>query len=432
MRNAILRAAQTPILLAFISVSAFATDVPRSGDPVFDRVITLVNSEFHDENALDRFNAAAKKEIESAAPALSTTGSTARVDAAIETALASLQASHNGRFKSDTIAYFELSDIFRFAIRDDLRRLFPPDGEVSYAGIGMVTQLIGDVRFVTDVYDGSPAAKAGIVMGDEILAVDGKPYREIASFQGKVGQSVDIRLRRRADAAPIGVKVAVERLRPLPTFEKAIENSVAVSERDGQKIGYVRFWTLSTRDGLDIVERELSTGRLSNVDGVIVDLRGRWGGGAADAAELFVGDTPSFRLIPRRGKDTLANVRWRGPVVALVDEGTRSGLELFAYALKINGIPLVGERTAGALLAGRAYTLPDDSLLEIAVSDAVIDDNVRLEGNGIAPDIRVALPLAYAAGRDPQREAAVSEMLRLLADGTSDRIVTPRQPSLTR
>lgn len=432
MRNAILRAAQTPILLAFISVSAFATDVPRSGDPVFDRVITLVNSEFHDENALDRFNAAAKKEIESAAPALSTTGSTARVDAAIETALASLQASHNGRFKSDTIAYFELSDIFRFAIRDDLRRLFPPDGEVSYAGIGMVTQLIGDVRFVTDVYDGSPAAKAGIVMGDEILAVDGKPYREIASFQGKVGQSVDIRLRRRADAAPIGVKVAVERLRPLPTFEKAIENSVAVSERDGQKIGYVRFWTLSTRDGLDIVERELSTGRLSNVDGVIVDLRGRWGGGAADAAELFVGDTPSFRLIPRRGKDTLANVRWRGPVVALVDEGTRSGLELFAYALKINGIPLVGERTAGALLAGRAYTLPDNSLLEIAVSDAVIDDNVRLEGNGIAPDIRVALPLAYAAGRDPQREAAVSEMLRLLADGTSDRIVTPRQPSLTR
>ncbi|AHK45777.1 putative exported carboxyl-terminal protease protein [Ensifer adhaerens OV14] len=432
MRNAILRAAQTSILLAFISVIAFAADVPQSGDAVFDRVITLVNSEFHDENALDRFNAAAKKEIESAAPALSTTGSTARVDAAIEATLASLQASHNGRFKSDTIAYFELSDIFRFAIRDELRRLFPPDGEVSYAGIGMVTQLIGDARFVTDVYDGSPAAKAGIVMGDEILAVDGKPYREIASFQGKVGQSVDVRLRRKADAALTSIKVAVERLRPLPTFEKAIKDSVAVSERDGRKIGYVRFWTLSTRDGLDIVARELSTGRLSNVDGLVVDLRGRWGGGAADAAELFVGDTPSFRLIPRRGKDTLANVRWRGPVVALVDEGTRSGLELFAYALKINGIPLVGERTAGALLAGRAYILPDNSLLEIAVSDAVIDDNVRLEGNGIAPDIRVALPLAYAAGRDPQREAAVSEMLRLLADGTSDRIVTPRQPSLTR
>ena len=58
------------------------------------------------------------------------------------------------------------------------------------------------------------------------------------------------------------------------------------------------------------------------------------------------------------------------PLVAIIDEGTRSGLEVFAYALKANGIPLVGSRTAGALLAGRAYLLPDDSLLEIAVSDA--------------------------------------------------------------
>ncbi|OCP21798.1 carboxyl-terminal protease [Ensifer sp. LC54] len=432
MHNAMSKVLQTAFLLALMSAGTFAAELPRSGDAVFDRVIALVNSEFHDETALGRFNETARKEIEDARPTLSTTGSAVRVDAAIGMALASLRASHNGRFKPDTIAYFELSDIFRFAIRDDLRRLFPPEGDVSYPGIGMVTRVVGNARFVSAVYDGSPAAKAGVVTGDEILTVDGLPYREIASFQGKVGQSVDIRLRRKADAAPISVKVAVERLRPLPTFEKAIENSIAVSERDGRTIGYIRFWTLSTRDGLEIVARELSDGRLSAVDGVVVDLRGRWGGGAADAAELFVGDTPSFRLIPRHGRATLANVRWRGPVVALVDEGTRSGLELFAYALRINGIPLVGERTAGALLAGRAYILPDDSLLEIAVSDAVIDDNVRLEGTGIAPDIRVNLPLAYAAGRDPQREAAVSELLRLIADGTSDRTVTRGERSLTR
>ncbi|MGH6810559.1 MAG: S41 family peptidase, partial [Ensifer adhaerens] len=265
---------QTAFLLALMSASTFAAELPRSGDAVFDRVIALVNSEFHDETALSRFNETARKEIEAARPAFSTTGSVARVDAAIDVALASLQASHNGRFRPDTIAYFELSDIFRFAIRDDLRRLFPPEGDVSYPGIGMVTQVIGNARFVSDVYDGSPAAKAGVIMGDEILAVDGLPYREIASFQGKVGQSVDVRLRRTADAAPISVKIAVERQRPLPTFEKAIENSISVSKRDGRTIGYVRFWTLSTRDGLDIVARELSDGRLSAVDGVVVDLRG--------------------------------------------------------------------------------------------------------------------------------------------------------------
>jgi C-terminal processing protease CtpA/Prc len=103
--------------------------------------------------------------------------------------------------------------------------------------------------------------------------------------------------------------------------------------------------------------------------------------------------------------------------VAIIDEGSRSGLEVFAYALKVNEIPLVGARTAGALLAGRAYLLPDDSLLEIAVSDAVIGDDIRLEGKGVPPDIPVPFSLPYAAGQDPQRDAAIDEMRRILGRG---------------
>ena len=116
---------------------------------------------------------------------------------------------------------------------------------------------------------------------------------------------------------------------------------------------------------MSAVAEALAAGPLKDADGLVLDLRGRWGGGSSDAAELFLGDTPSFRLIPRGGEDILANVRWRRPLVAIIDEGTRSGLEVFAYALKANGIPLVGTRTAGALLAGSAYLLPDDSLLEM-------------------------------------------------------------------
>ena len=110
-------------------------------------------------------------------------------------------------------------------------------------------------------------------------------------------------------------------------------------------------------------------------------------------------------------------MRWHRPVVAIIDEGTRSALEVFAYALKLNGIPLVGTRTAGAVLAGRAFLLPDDSLLELAVSDAVIGDNVRLEGQGVEPDIAVPFTLPYANGKDAQLDAAVEEMRRILARG---------------
>jgi len=388
---------------------------PKSGNPVFDRAVELVVDNFHDASALPRFGTAVRQEI--GKEPLNANSSEARVDKAIDSVLASLQASHTGRFEPDTIAYFELADIFRFAIRNDMRRLFPPDGQVSYPGIGMIAEPLAGSLFVSDVYDGSQAARAGILTGDEILSVDDAPYLEIASFRDKVGRSVEIRLRRNAGAEPISVKVGVERLRPLKTFEKAIETSIGVTQRGGKRIGYVRLWTLSAPDGLDIVAREMADGRLKDVDGMVVDLRGRWGGGPSDAAELFVGDTPTFRLIPRDGEATLANVRWQKPVVAIIDEGARSGLELFAYALKSNGIPLVGSRTAGALLAGRAYLLPDDSLLEVAVSDAVIGDDVRLEGIGVAPDIPVAFSLPYAAGRDPQREAALQEMQRILAGG---------------
>lgn len=211
----------------------------------------------------------------------------------------------------------------------------------------MVTRLERGQRFVSDVYDGAPAARAGIRVGDEILSVDGVPYREIASFRDKVGRTVDVRLRRHRDGLPITVTVAVERLQPLRTFEKAIEKSITVTEREGRRIGYLRLWTLSTRDGLDIVARELASGRLKDADGVIVDLRGRWGGGPPDAADLFVGGVPTFRLISRDGKDTLGTVRWRRPVVAIIDEGSRSGLELFAHGI-IAGRPIErGSRSGG-------------------------------------------------------------------------------------
>ena len=402
------------LLVLIPAAPAIAVEAPHSGNPVFDRTVRLVIDKFHDVSALDRFAEAARREIDDPRAPVNATSPQARIDAAIDTILASLQASHTGRFKPDTIDYFELADVFHHAIRNDLRRLFPPDGEVGYPGIGMIAKPGNGLWFVSDVYDGSPAARAGILVGDEITAIDGAPYHEIASFKGKVGQPVDVQYRRRPEQEPVSVKVRVELLKPLPMFEQAIADSAKIMERDGRKIGYIRLWTLAAPGSMGAVAEALATGPLKDADGLVLDLRGRWGGGSSDAAELFLGDTPSFRLIPRNGKEILANVRWHKPVVALIDEGTRSGLEVFAYALKANGIPLVGTRTAGALLAGSAYLLPDDSLLELAVTDAVIGDDVRLEGSGVQPDVPVPFSLPYAAGQDPQREAAIEEMRRIL------------------
>ncbi len=112
-------------------------------------------------------------------------------------------------------------------------------------------------------------------------------------------------------------------------------------------------------------------------------------------------------MIGRDGKVIVTNVRWTKPVVAIIDEGTRSGLEVFAYALRTNGIPLIGTRTAGAVLGATAFLLPDDSLLMLPVMDVRTDSKV-LEGVGVAPDIEATNTIPFANEADPQLDAALA------------------------
>ena len=90
-------------------------------------------------------------------------------------------------------------------------------------------------------------------------------------------------------------------------------------------------------------------------------------------------------------------------------------MELFANALQANDIPLVGTPTAGAVVGGRGFLLPDDSLLVMAVVDVLVDGK-RLEGNPVEPDIEIPFDFRYAAGADPQLDAAVEEMIRILPE----------------
>ncbi|HWA49378.1 MAG TPA: S41 family peptidase [Dongiaceae bacterium] len=380
---------------------------PRVDLAVFDQVWDLVNQRFYDAkfNGVDW--AAMRDKYRPLAEAAPDADAQAEV---IDRMLAELGASHTARYRQDDPAYYQLVDIFSGSLRRQLRRLFP-DG-VRYPGIGLFTRETDGKLFVSGLIAGLPAEKAGLLVGDEIVDVDGKPFAPIGSFSGKVGQDVTMHIRRTADGPVEPITLQPSWISPADAFENAMEQGARVIEAGEKKIGYVRIWSYAGGRYQDRLEQILSAGKLKDVDALVWDLRDGWGGAQPYYLDIFGDLGPTMKMTERDGDWGMSNVKWRKPVALLINGGSRSGKEVLAYGFKKYGVgEVIGTRTAGALLAGRAFLLKDDSLLLLAVSDVEVDGE-RLERVGVAPTIEVPFPLEYAGGKDPQLDKAVEVLSR--------------------
>jgi carboxyl-terminal processing protease len=387
-----------------------ATDVARSNIKVFDEVWSRVRDSFYDPKlrGLDWEEIGRKYRPRSAMPG-------ADLSRVINQMLAELGASHTSYYTPAETAYYDLADIFSSGLRRELPKYFSK-GEVSYAGIGILTRFIEGRHFVGAVLDGFPAAAAKLAVGDELIAVNGAPFEPVNSFADKAGQSVTLTIRRQAGAATENVAVMPRRLFPNLMYREAMEKSARIIAVGDRRIGYVHVWSYARLAYQELLEDLLTTGKLKEADALIWDLRDGWGGADPGYLDIFNPRSPTMTLTERGGKRQIVNGKWRKPVVLLMNEGTRSGKEVLAYGFKKYALgPIVGTRSAGAVLAGRAYLLSNGSLLVLAVADATVDGE-RLEGRGVAPDFMVPFDIRYARGNDPQLARAID----LLAQAVSD------------
>jgi carboxyl-terminal processing protease len=336
----------------------------------------------------------------------------AQRSAAINALLDELGASHTHHYTKDETAYYELVDIFSYPLRRDIPKHFDGD-KVRYAGIGMFTKDIDGKTFVSAVFPDKPAARAGLLAGDEIVSADNAPFAPIGSFRNKIGHKVVLKIRREANGATKDMTVEPEWIEPGEAFQAALRDSARIIEVNGRRIGYIRIWSYAGNEYQELLEDVLSEGKLKDADALIWDLRDGWGGAHPRYLSMFNTYGPTLALTGRNGSTNLVGYRWGKPVAMLINGGTRSGKEVLAYGFKKNGFgQVIGERTAGALLAGTAFLLSDGSLLILAVEDAAVDGE-RVEGKGVAPSIEVPFDLRYAAGKDPQLDKAIA----VLSDG---------------
>jgi carboxyl-terminal processing protease len=280
---------------------------------------------------------------------------------------------------------------------------------VRYRGIGVATRSIDGRTFVADVLEGTPAARAGLLTGDEILAAAGGAFHPILSFRGQAGAPVVLEVQRISDpASRRRIEVVPEEIEPDALFLASLRASARVFEREGRRIAYVHVRSYAGESYHEaLVELVTGDGPLASAEALVLDLRGGWGGASPAYLNLFNRRLPRLATVARDGSRADFDPQWRKPVVLLVDGTTRSGKEVMAYGFRRYGIgPVVGETTAGAVLAGRPYLLADGSLLFLAVGDVLVDGE-RLEGRGVEPDVRVERRLPYAQGADPPLEKAL-------------------------
>lgn len=286
----------------------------------------------------------------------------------------------------------------------------------QYAGIGVVLagSLIDGHPVVREVVVGGPAERAGVRIGDVILAADNRPTDSmtlggaVAAIRGPDGSTVPLTLRSSGESGShqVSVRRALVQLNPL------------ISDmRDG--VGYLRL--RSFEDGIsDSVRRALLDSRSAGARGWIIDLRGTDGGSfqeAVNAASLFLGGQTITLQEDRfhRRVPVVGNIQPLGdllPSAVIVDETTGGPAEIFAAALQDHqSAVLVGQRTAGKAAITSSVALSDGSVAQIPTQRLLSPSGAQIHRVGLSPDQVVLEHVEdWVAGRDLQFERAIGSL----------------------
>lgn len=385
--------------------AASPAPVPAAGASVLDEIADLVEQKFYSTARLEEVGWRAA--VGRARVALAGAPDAAARTAILRQLLATLATSHTDFYPRDAPGYWALASIFEPVLQRTCAKEHAPAFPVARDDIGVFWKQLGGEWFVGGVYAGGPAEQAGLKLGDRVRSADGQPFAPVTAFAGKAGRPVALEVQRSRDGAALALVVTPRSTKPHEELRQATEDSWRLLPHNGKRIAYLHVWTWTSIEIQQVVLEAIARANAAAADGFLLDIRDGWGGAAPHYLGVFFPDVPVLESIDRDGKRQAFDSQLRKPTVLLINGGTRSGKELFAYgARKHHLAQLVGERTAGAVTFGQPFCLRDGSLLFLAVLDAAVDGE-RLEGRGVAPDLEVPFDLRYAGGKDAQLERAL-------------------------
>ncbi|KIG16095.1 Carboxyl-terminal protease [Enhygromyxa salina] len=256
------------------------------------------------------------------------------------------------------------------------------------------------VMYIDDVIPGGPAQQAGLVVGDRILAIEGKP---IANFSD-LGDAVRIMRGEPGTKVSFTAVHADQPAREL-VVTRAIVDPPAVEVRWlGEGLGVLRLRDFQAasgkemRDGLNELRASAKQAG-GELQGVVMDLRDNGGGlldQAINIADMFIADGVLVRTRGRQGR-LLDEARAQGPgtvrdlpLVVLMNKGSASASEIVAGALQDHRRALIiGERSYGKGSVQAPFELGGGALIKLTTALYYTPDDRLIQASGIEPDVLV-------------------------------------------
>jgi len=288
---------------------------------------------------------------------------------------------------------------------------FLEDIKGSFEGIGAEIGIKRGILTIIAPLENTPAKMAGLKAGDKIIKIDDTLTAELT-----LDEAVNL-IRGPKDTKVTLTIIRAEDSKEVEIIRSVIDIPEVKWELKEEDIAYIDIYHFSDEVSLEFTKVAIEI-LASNAKGVILDLRNNPGGyleRAVDIAGWFL-EKRALVAIEDFGNNQKKEYRASGnarlkdfPLVVLINQGSASGSEILAGALRDNkGIKLIGEKSFGKGSVQQLEKLKDGSSIKITVAKWLTPKGVSITDEGLEPDIKVELTEEdYNNDRDPQLDEAM-------------------------
>jgi len=306
-----------------------------------------------------------------------------------------------------------LKDPYTVFMPPEDAKIFKEDVSGEFQGVGMEIGIRENGLTVIAPLEGTPAWRAGLLAGDRILKVDDLSTAGLAVdeavklIRGPKGTEVVLTIMREGWSETKEISI-IRDVIEIPSLKWKIKDD---------NIAYIKLYHFSETGRTAFRQAAIQTLN-SRAEKIILDLRNNPGGYlevAQDIAGWFLEKDQIVTIEDFGGREENIEYLTRGssqllsyPLVVLINQGSASGSEILAGALRDNrDILLIGQKSFGK---GSVQTLEElrEGSIKVTVAKWLTPKGELIEGEGLTPDVEIEMTEEdYLEDRDPQLDEAV-------------------------